>query len=133
MHERATAVMLSDSRDVPSVAAKLSRRSCRVECYTSLERLFDEHPPGSIPVLILHLQERPKGSLLVVIGRLAVEHPGMPKVAVTEGPLPLEVAGYLTACDVDLVPWERDGQDAGELASVVTRMHERRQRCLATP
>lgn len=131
MQERATAVMLSDSRAEPSAAVKLSRRSCRVECYTSLEQLFDEHPPGSIPVLIFHLHERPKGSLLAAIGRLAVEHPGMQKVAVTEAPLPLEVAGYLTACDVDLVPWERDEQDAGRLASVVTRMHERRQRCLA--
>lgn len=131
MQERATAVMLSDSRAAPPVATDLSRRSCRVECYTSLAQLFDEHPPGSIAVLIFHLHERPKGSLLVAIGRLALEHPGMQKVAVTEAPLPLEVAGYLTACDVDLVPWERDGQDAGRLASVVTRMHERRQRCLA--
>jgi len=131
MQERAAAVMLSDSREEPSVATNLSRRSCRVECYTSLEQLLDEHPPGSIPVLIFHLHERPKGSLLVVIGRLAVEHPGIQKVAVTEAPLPLEVAGYLTACDVDLIPMERDGQDASRLASVVTRMHERRQRCLA--
>lgn len=131
MQHRAAAVMLSDSQEEPSVAATLSRRSCRVECYTSLERLLDDHPPGSIPVLIFHLHERPKGSLLVVIGRLTVEHPEIQKVAVTEAPLPLEVAGYLTACDVDLVPMERDGQDANQLASVVTRMHERRQRCLA--
>jgi hypothetical protein len=130
MQERA-AVMLSDSREGTSVAANLSRRSCRVASYTSLEQLLDEHPPGSIPVLIFHLHERPKGDLLVVIGRLAVEHPGIQKVAVTETPLPLEVAGYLTACDVDLVPMEPDGQDAVQLASVVTRMHERRERCLA--
>ena len=131
MQKHAAAVMLSDFRDDSSVAAHLSRRSCRVECYTSLDRLFEEHPPGSIPVLIFHLHERPKGSLLVVIGRLAVEHPGIQKVVVTDAPLPLEVAGYLTACDVDLVPLERNGQDASQLASVVTRMHERRQRCLA--
>jgi len=131
MMEQTAAVMLSDSREEPPVAASLSRRSCRVECYTSLEQLLREHPPGSIPVLIFHLHERPKGSLLVVIGRLAVEHPGVQKVALTEAPLPLEVAGYLTACDVALVPMEPDGQDASRLASVVTRMRERRQQCLA--
>lgn len=131
MRECAAAIMLSDSRDEPPVARSLSRQRCRVECYTSLERLLREHPPGSIPVLIFHLHARPKGSLLVVIGRLAVEHPGIQKVALTEAPLPLEVAGYLTACDVDLVPMEPDGRDASQLASVVTRMHERRQRCLA--
>ena len=131
MQGRAAAIMLSDSREEPSVVATLWQRSCPVACYTSLERLLEEHPPGSIPVLIFHLHERPKGSLLVAIGRLALEHPGIQKVAMTEAPLPLEVAGYLTACDVDLVSMERDGQDASQLASVVTRMHERRERCLA--
>jgi hypothetical protein len=66
-----------------------------------------------------------------VIGRLAVEHPGVQKVAVTDAPLSLEVAGYLTACDVDLVAVETEGQDASQLASVVTRMNQRRERCLA--
>ena len=129
MQQRA-AVMLSDSPERMMVAANLARRSCRVACYTSLEQLFAAHPPASIPVLIFHLYQRPKGSLLVVIGRLAVEHPEIQKVAVTEAPLPLEVAGYLTACDVDLVPMAPDGQDA-QLASLVSRMYERRHRCLA--
>jgi len=131
MKEQAAAVMLSDSREGPPVAASLTRRECRVECYTSLERLLEEHPPGSIPVLLFHLHDRPKGSLLVVIGRLAVEHPGIQKAALTEAPLPLEVAGFLTACDVDLVPMDPVGQDASQLASLVTRMYARRQQCLA--
>jgi len=130
MMERA-AVMLSDSTVGNSVAMTLSRPSCRVSCYTNLEDLLDEHPPGSIPVLIFHLRSRPKGNLLVVIGRLAVEHPAVQKVAVTAVPLPLEVAGYLAACDVDLVPMAQDGEDAIQLESIVSRMHERRQRCLA--
>lgn len=130
MQEQA-AVMLSDSREGTSVAADLTRRSCRVACYTSLEQLLEEHPPDSIPVLIFHLHQRPKGSLLGLIGRLAVEHPGIQKVVVTEAPLPLEVAGYLTACDVDLVPMESNGQAEMRLAAVVSCMHERRQRCLA--
>jgi hypothetical protein len=126
-----TAVVLSDSTEGTSVGATLSQRSWRVNSYTSLEQLLSEHAPGSIPVLILHLHSRPKGSLLVVIGRLAVEHPGMQKVALTEVPLPLEVAGFLTACDVDLVSIKPGGHDASQLASIVSRMHERRQRCLA--
>lgn len=130
MQERA-AVMLSDSPDGMTIADQLSRDSCRVACYTSLEQLFAAHPPASIPVLIFHLYRRPRGNLLVVIGRLAVEHPGIQKVAVTLAPLSLEVAEYLAACGVDLVPMEPDGPDPTHLASLVRQMHERRQRCLA--
>lgn len=129
MKERA-AVMLSDSEAGTSVAASLARRRCRVACYTSLEDLLREQPLGSIPVLIFYLHERPKGSLLEVIGRLSVEYPGIQKVAVVEAPLPLEVVEYLTACEVDLVGAEPE-RGPGDLASVVGRMHERRHRSLA--
>lgn len=131
MQQQAEAVVLSDSPEEPSVAANLSCRDCQVEWYTSLEQLLAEHPPGSIPVLIFHLHDRPKGTLLVVIGKLAVEHPRIQKIAVTEAPLPLEVAGYLTACDVDLVALEPGARNANDLASMLTRTQERRERCLA--
>jgi len=126
-----SAVMLSDSDAGISVAANLARRDVRVACYRRLEDLLREQPLCAIPVLIFHLHERPKGSLLGVIGRLAVEYPGIQKVAMTEAPLSLEVAEYLTSCGVDLVLAEPERRDLNELASVVSRMHERRHRSLA--
>jgi hypothetical protein len=125
-----TAVMLSDSDQGKSVARGLARRSCPVMCYNRLEDLVREQPLGSIPVLIFHLRQPPKGVLLGVIGRLALEFPAMQKVVVTETPLSLLVTKYLTACKVDLIWTEPKGQDLDALASVVDRMHERWNRCL---
>ena len=127
---KAQAVMLSDSEAGTSIATGLARRSCPVRCYYRLEDLVREQPLGSIPVLIFHLRKPPKGSLLGVIGRMALEFPAMQMVAITEVPLSLLVAEYLTACGVDLMWTEPRGQDLDTLASVVGRMHERRSRCL---
>ncbi|NNG16895.1 MAG: hypothetical protein HKM89_10480 [Gemmatimonadales bacterium] len=124
------AVMLSDSDEGKSVARGLARRSCPVMCYNRLEDLVREQPLGSIPVLIFHLRQPPKGVLLGVIGRLALEFPAMQKVAIAETPLSLLVTEYLTACKVDLIWTEPKGQDLDALASVVDRMHERWNRCL---
>ena len=124
------AVMLSDSEQGNLVARGLARRSCQVRCYNRLEDLIREQPLGSIPVLIFHLRQAPKGTLLGVIGRLALEYPAMQMAAVTEAPLSLLVTQYLTACKVDLIWTEPKGQDLDTLASVVDRMHERWDRCL---
>ncbi len=124
------AVMLSDSEEGNSVARGLARRSCPVACYNHLEDLVREQPFGSIPVLIFHLRQPPKGTLLGVIGRLALEFPAMQKVVITDTPLSLLVTKYLTACKVDLIWTEPKGQDLDALASVVDRMHERRSQCL---
>ena len=124
------AVMLSDSEEGNSVARGLVRRSCPVTCYNHLEDLVREQPLGSIPVLIFHLRQPPKGTLLGVIGRLALEFPAMQKVVITDTPLSLLVTKYLTACNVDLIWTEPKGQDLDALASVVDRMHERWSQCL---
>ncbi len=127
---RAQAVMLSDSEAGSSIATDLSRRSLPVTCYHRLEDLVHERALGSIPVLIFHLRQPPQGRLLGVIGRLALEFPAMQMVAITEAPLSLLVAEYLTACGVDLMWTESKGRDMDALASVVDRMYERWTRSL---
>lgn len=130
MNEREV-VMLSDSRALPSVAKDLARRDVRVDCYTRLEDLFGEIDPGAIPVLVFHTQERPKGRVLEVIGRLAIEHPRVQMVAVSESPLSMEVAEYLAGRGVDVMEVESGVVDIDDLTRAVLRMQERRQRSLA--
>lgn len=125
------AVMLSDSTAGPVMAQGLTERRCPVACYTRFDDLVRHQPLGSIPVLIIHLRRPPKGSLLGTIGRMAHEFPAMQKVAVTETPLSLPVAGYLAACEVDLLWPDAGGQDLDQLAAVVDRMQARRARSVA--
>jgi hypothetical protein len=131
MNEREV-VMLSDARAAPSVAEDLARHDVRVDCFTRLEDLFGEIDPGAIPVLIVHTRERPKGRVLEVIGRLAVEHPRVQMVAVSETPLSLEVAEYLAGRGVDVMEVEPGVVELDDLTRAVLRMQERRQRSLAT-
>ncbi len=133
MNER-VAVMLSETGAVPRVADDFARRDARVDCYTRLEELFEENAPDAIPVLIVHVRERPSGRLLEVIGRLAIEHQRVQVVAVCESTLTLEVAEYLAGRGVELIevePPEPETGRAGDLLEVVRKMHERRRLSLA--
>lgn len=125
MNER-VAVMLSDTGAGATVAADLTRRDVRVDCYTRLEELLEEHAPDAIPVLIFHLRDRPKGRLLEVIGRLAVEHPRIQMAVVSEVPLSLEVAEYIAGRGVDLLMTEPATATMEMLPDVVKGMHEKR-------
>jgi hypothetical protein len=96
-----------------------------VTWYATLEELVKEQPLSSIAVLVADSRKMLMGTLLVTLGRLNVEYPRMQKVALMEGPPPLPVAGFLTACGVDLV-WEGSGEEKTErLTSIVEQMHER--------
>jgi hypothetical protein len=130
MTERA-AVMLSDDGAEDPVAAELARRAVKVDCYARMDRLFAENPPGTIPVLLFHVRERPKGRVLEVIGRLQVEFPRVQVAVLNEAPLSLDVMEYLAGRGVDVVSVGPGADCVAELSSVVERMHERRQRSLA--
>lgn len=130
MNER-TVVMLSDAGIEPRVARDLAGEDVRVDCYTRLEDLFGEQDPGAIPVLVFHLRERPKGRVLEVIGRLAIEHPRIQMAAVSETALPLEVAEYLAGRGVELLESESSVEGIDDLREAVERMHERRDLSLA--
>lgn len=126
-------VLLSDSDRAPSLAARLAPSHRPFAWYASIEDLVQEQSLASVAVLVLHFHPAPKGILLAILGRMNVEYPSMQKVAVAEGPLPLPIAEYLTACGVDLL-WKepKDEEDLDRLAQVMNRMHER-TRWLTTP
>ncbi|MBI4541953.1 MAG: hypothetical protein HY705_02875 [Gemmatimonadetes bacterium] len=118
-------VLLSESEAAPSLAARLAPSGRSWACYGSVEELVREQPLSSVAVLVVLVRARPKGILLVALGRMKHEYPAMQKVAVMEAPPPLPIAEYLAACDVDLV-WTGSGEDKLErLSAVVERMHER--------
>lgn len=117
--------MLSDADGFGSLAGRLAACGHAVMLYASLEELLREHPLSSIGVLVVHGRPVPKGVLLATLGRMNLEYPRMQKVAVMEGPLPLPIAEYLTACGVDLV-WSESREEAVEgLVKVLERVHER--------
>ena len=118
-------VVLSESDAAPSLAARLATPA--PPSYASVEGLMRDQPLSSIAVLVVQTRALPSAMLLVTLGRIGLEYPAMQKVVVMDGPPPLPVAGYLTACGVDLV-WA-GGREAGtdQLAAVVDRMRERSQ------
>lgn len=124
-HEGHT-VLLSDSEESPSLAAQLAVPDERpVPRYSTLEELVSAQPLSSIDVLVVHCCPMPKGTLLATLGRLNLEYPRMQKVVVLEGPLPLQVAEYLTACGVELVRAETKDRAMDQLLAVMDRVHER--------
>ena len=125
--ESAKTVLVSDSEAAAPVISKLGLGNRPVAAYTSWKELAGEQSFSSIPVLVLHFHRPPKGIMLIAIARLAHEYPGMQKVAVMDGPLPLPFAGYLTACRVHLIWAGPEREKLDQLASVVDRMHERTQ------
>lgn len=125
MHDTASTVLLSDGEAGPSLAASLASGETEVPWYASFSELVRERPLSSVEVLVIHFRPAPSGVLLAVLGRLNVEYPGMQKVAVIDGPVPLPIAEYLTACGVELF-WTA-GPEGGidRLAEFVDRMLER--------
>ena len=118
-------VVLSDPEAVPSLAARLTPLGPSLTWYASIEDLVRGQPLSSIAVLVVRSRRLPRATLLVTLGRLNLEYPRMQKVAVMDGPPPLPIAEYLTACGVDLV-WEGSGEEGNDrLTSVVDRMRER--------
>lgn len=119
-------VLLSDSRDAPWLARQLAAPGGPVACYANLEELLRAQPMSSIDVLVVWFRPLPRGVLLAMLGRMTVDYPGMQKVAVLEGPLPLPVVEYLTGCGIDLVCTASREETLDRLRSVVHRMRERR-------
>lgn len=95
--------------------------------YTSLEELVREQPLSSVAVLVFFFSPLPKGVMLPIIARMALEYPSMQKVVVMEDRPSLPLAEYLTACGADLIWAKPRENDPEQLASVLDRMHERIQ------
>ena len=110
------------------MAEGLADRSLPAAWYPSVSDLLRERQLCSISVLVLRFTPLPKGVLLANLGRMNLEYPWIQKVMVIDGPLPLPITEYLTACGVDLLECEiRNQKDADRLATVVNRLQERNQ------
>lgn len=117
-------VLLSDAEEAPRLAAVLTARTGPAAYYRSVAEMVRQQPLSTISVLVLHFHPLPKGILLATLGRMNLEYPAMQKVAVLDGPPPLPIAEYLTACNVSLL-WNADSEESAErLASVVNKLHE---------
>jgi hypothetical protein len=122
-------VLLSDEKDGPALVAELCARGGAAEFYANVAELLSRRALSSVSVLIVVSRPLPKGILLATLGRMNLEYPAIQKVVLVEGPLPLPIAEYLTACGVAVVQ-----SDAGEtvgaaerLAPVIRRLDERTQ------
>ena len=105
------------------MAAMLAARTGPAAWYSSLAEMMKRQPLSSVSVLILNFRPLPKGILLATLGRMSLEYPAIQKVAVLDGPPPLPIAEYLTACGVKLL-WD-GATEEDQLASVVNTLHER--------
>lgn len=120
-------VLLADEREAPVLAAEVSAAGSPAAWYPGVAELLRQRPLSSVSVLVVVSRPLPKGILLAMLGRMSVEYPAMQKVVVVDGPPPLPVVEYLTACGVDVL-WanaEGVGEEAGRLASTLRRIHER--------
>ncbi len=122
--EAGSVVVLSAAEARPSLAERLTKPGRRVACYGSMDELLRDEAVTAMEALVVQCRDVPNGVLLAALGRLAVEHPGLPKVAVLESAPPLPVASYLTACGVDLVWPESVEAGTDRLATLVERIHE---------
>ncbi len=122
--EAGSVVLLSEPDARATLAERLARPGRRVACYESMADLVRREPVSSIEVLVMQFRDTPNGLLLAALGRLAVEHPGLPKVALLASEPPLPVASYLAACGVDLVWPEAVEEGTDRLATLVERIHE---------
>ncbi len=129
-HSAGRMVVLSDSEPALGLVETLIASGSRsLEWYTTLEELLRARPLSSIAMLVVVSHPLPKGILLMMLGRIALEYPAMQKVAVMDAAPPLPIAEYLTSCGVDMVWTESgSGEDTIErLAAVVHDMNERSQ------
>lgn len=127
MCDTASTVLLSDEEAAPLLAARLASEEGQVPWYASIEELVRARSLDSVGVLVIHFRPVPSGVTLAALGRMNVEYPGIQKVAVMEGPLPLPIAEYLTACGVELF-WSQEPEEGSDrLPEFVDRMHERIQ------
>ena len=118
-------VLLTDFGVAATLAGRLVPLCRPIVAYAGLEELLRGQTLASISVLVFHFHPAPKGVLLSVIARIALEFPDIQMIAVIEGSLALPVVEYLTACGVHLIWAESREEDIEKLVSVVDQVHER--------
>lgn len=122
---RRSTVLLSEEERQAALAAALQEGTEEPRCFSSLTELLGCEPLSSIGVFVLHSKPVPRGMILVTLGRLNLEYPGMQKVALLEGVPPLPVAEYLASCGVDILLEERSEDGPELLGASLDKLRER--------
>ena len=117
-------VLISEEGD-SVLEDRLSQCRAPVLRFTTMEALMDSEALESVGVLILHTRSAPRGVLLARLAQIALDHPGMQKVALMEGVLSLPLAKHLTACGFRIVRDEAEGGDESFLPHLVDEMRDR--------
>ena len=118
-------VLLSDREGAPALAELLRTGAEPPACIANLGELVGRQPLSSIAVLVLHTRPVPNGLVLVALGRLNLEYPGIQKIAFLAGDPPLPVAEYLTSCGVDILLDHANEDGAARLAATIDNLKER--------
>ncbi len=104
---------------------RLSQCQAPVIRFTTMEALLDSRTLESVGVLILHTKSAPRGVLLARLAQIALDHPGMQKVALMEGVLSLPLAKHLTACGFRIIRDEAESGNDTFLPQLVDEMRKR--------
>ena len=99
--------------------------------FGSLESLSRSDSLSSVSVFVFRLGKERLGSLLIALGCLSLEYPGVRKLAVVDDGLSVVLAAYLSACSVDFLNTCLDAPGVDRVATTVRRIVEQRPWCLA--
>ncbi len=114
-----------------ALAESLAREGLPVVCFPNLEALSHSDRLSSISVLVFRVGEVRLGSLLIALGRLGLEYPGLRKLAIVEGGISVVLAAYLSACSVEFLDTYLDALGLERVVRSVRRILEQRTWCFA--
>lgn len=116
-------VLISEDAD-PILEDCLSKCRAPVRRYATMEDLMVSESLDTVDVLILRTRSAPRGVLLARLAQIALDHPGMQKVALMEGVPSLPLAKHLTACGFRIIHDDVGGENQS-LPLLVDQMTDR--------
>jgi hypothetical protein len=115
-------VLISEDAD-PVLEDCLSKCRAPVRRYETMQDLMDSEALDGVDVLILRTRSTPQGVLLAWLAQIALDHPGMQKLALMEGVPSLPLAKHLTACGFRII--QDQGKEQQSLPGLVDQMTDR--------
>ncbi len=123
--ENIVAILEGSSAD-EALSESISRQGLPAVRIGSLESLSQCDSLSSISVFVFRVGRERLGSLLIALGRLSLEYPGVRKLAVVDDGLSVVLASYLSACSVDFLNTCLDAPGVDRVASRVRGIVEQR-------
>jgi hypothetical protein len=108
------------------LAESVAREGLSTLSFTSLESLTEFESLASVAVLVFRLGRERLGSLLIALGRMNHDYPGLRKLAIVDEGIPVALASYLSACSVDFLHTCLDASGADRVATTVRRIAEQK-------